>query len=399
MTTVGTRLTLLATLLAATTIGATVAPVTGQSATERPVVVGNRYVNPLNGQVLGPVAAGMSGKFASPVRSEGGKFRLKDLGVDAATMTATTAGTIARRNSSIARLGDGGTERWTHPASWSDSWAESEGIVVIGQGRGLVAIDDATGKEIWRSGGPWAVPCAAHGLVVAVELGAKVALPPGSPVNENHTIARRLTDGAEVWRAGSPLGSLGAHILPAGDLFLVREEWLDGPRRLWTRAFAADGSLRFVLDGEAVFAAQQVGVDGETVVVNGERTARLSRDGRELWRVNPSFVAPGAADIDPLADGSLLLTAYDESSDEGVDLAKIDPTTGAIAWRVHAKGLGVGRYGYSQWVYVEVRGNDFVLVSQATGGYFVERRKIASGALIHRWKFDLGFDSDKKPHG
>ena len=366
----------------------------------RPVLVGDQFVSPLDGRTFGRVAGGLPYKSSVPVPGVSGEFRHNDLFVEADGMTSTPAGILVvhdedQSEDSIVRLGDGGTPRWSHPIDLMrpPAWAEGNGVVAVTVRDGLVGIEDASGREIWRSAGRSGGLVAAHGLVAATESGHY------SKTADNPVIARRLTDGSEAWRAVMPEGSDPEPTLVAGDLFLVREH-ANKLRGSWTRAFLVDGSPRFVLDSEAVEAAQQVGVDGEIVVVSETRTARISRDGRELWRVDPPFLASmsgnirgegyvSGAGIYPLSDGSLLVEAHNVTGDTGVNLARIDSSSGATVWRVHAEGIGGGHSAYWQRVYVEIRGTDLVLVSQAIGGHFVERRSIADGALIQRWRFGL----------
>ncbi|HEY2775930.1 MAG TPA: PQQ-binding-like beta-propeller repeat protein [Candidatus Binatia bacterium] len=391
------------TLIAATVLGLVAASAAKAGEADRPVLVCDRFVNPIDGQTVGRVPGGSPYERSDPLPGKTGWFSHNNLAVDAATMTATTDGVMAVsgrtvRDSTISLLGEGGAVRWTHP--FFDSlrppvWAEEVGIVVVPQIGGLVGISDASGEEVWRAKGPNDRLLAAHGLVVATD--------------RESIVARRLTDGSDAWRDKfpSPEKTDPEPTIAAGDLFLVgnRGGGSDG----WTRAYSTDGSLQFVLDGETVHGARQIAPGGDVIVVTeseskpgpfpgrvgnyyvttSSRTARLNRNGQEIWHVAPPIPADEhtPAGIYQLPDGSILVETHVSSSDTGVDVAKIDPVTGAVAWRVTASRLGVGHSFYWQYVYIELRGSEFVLVSQALGGHFVERRTIADGALVHRWQF------------
>jgi len=55
-----------------------------------------------------------------------------------------------------------------------------------------------------------------------------------------------------------------------------------------------------------------------------------------------------------------------------VSLQRIDLRTGALAWDVHCRELGVDHSKYSHHAYVELRDDRLIVVSQGSGGSFVE---------------------------
>lgn len=372
---------------------------------ERPVLVGNRFVSVTDGSIVGTVPGGSPYTWSEPVPGEAGKFRHEDLFVDAAKMTTTTDGIIAVsnptvRDTRISLLGKGGAVQWAYPSYDSlrpPLWAEGSGVIALAVEDGVTGVNETSGVKIWHSGRPQDRLIAAHGLVVAVD-GDTVA-------------ARRLTDGVETWRATLPEDSDPQPAIATGDILIVSNEGTGSNG--WTRAYAADGSLQFVLDGEALHAAHQIAPGGDVIVVtvsesklgpypgrvgnnyitSSSRTARLTRSGQEIWHVTPPIPAftHTPARIYPLADGLILVETHLGYSDDGVHLAKIDTATGAVAWHITARGLGISHSKYWQRVYVEFRGTELVLVSQGMGGHFVERRTITDGALIHRWTIPPGY--------
>ena len=245
----------------------------------------------------------------------------------------------------------------------------------------VVALDPASGAEIWRQKMPApirAAPAAAGGVVIAV-------------ARDNTAMAFGAEDGSVRWRVGgassgagifggaSPaISPGGVAILPfgSGELIAVRaatgqrlwSDVLSGGRRGLARAVISDISADPVIIGVAVIAGNQSGRLGAVDGRNGRRgwtrdfgargpvwaegqtiwlvtdTAELKRlsaqDGSTLWSVPlPEYDDPDdrtgafAYGGPVLAGGRLLLTSSDGA------LLSFDPATGAAGASVPISSL------------------------------------------------------------
>jgi hypothetical protein len=101
-----------------------------------------------------------------------------------------------------------------------------------------------------------------------------------------------------------------------------------------------------------------------------------------VWSVPPpadTFVA--ATDLVELPDGDVVVATYCAISDDGVELRRIGPS-GALRWKAQVPGLGVDHSKYRQYVYLERRDDQLYVVSQGSGGNFMERVALATGAHV-----------------
>ncbi len=139
-----------------------------------------------------------------------------------------------------------------------------------------------------------------------------------------------------------------------------------------------DRSKREVLRLREVVAAAHW-VDRDLVVVSDKRIARLAA-GKPVWTLPPpadTFAA--ASELVELPGGDVVIATYCAISDDGIDLQRVG-VDGHVRWHITVRGLGVKHSEYEQSVYLAVRGDAVFVVSQASGGDFVERVELATGA-------------------
>ncbi len=120
-------------------------------------------------------------------------------------------------------------------------------------------------------------------------------------------------------------------------------------------------------------------VGRDLVIVSDKQIARLAA-GKPVWTLPPpSGTFASASELAELRDGDVVIATYCASSDDGIDLQRVG-ADGGVRWHVTVRGLGVAHSEYEQSVYLAVRGDAVFVVSQASGGNFVERVELATGA-------------------
>lgn len=341
-----------------------------------------------------------------------------DMGAGGDVLTATPVVAEGRvftldADARVTAFSTGGAEQWRvdlspEAESGSDGFggglAFENGRIFATTGFGqVVALDAATGDEIWRKqmGAPVrAAPSVSDGVVIAI-------------ARDNTAIGYAAEDGAVRWRvtgASSDAGILGGAsaavspggvaILPfgSGELMAVRANsgqrlWSDvlsGGRRGLARSAISDISADPVIQGVAVIAGNQSGrlvaidgrngrrgwtrdfgsrgavwADAQTIylVTDDAQLKRLSaQDGSTLWTTpleeyrDPDDREDAIAYGGPvLAGGRLLVT-----SDEGA-LRLFDPATGAETGSVAVSGAaGLGPVVAGGTIYVVTSGGDLV---------------------------------------
>jgi hypothetical protein len=85
-----------------------------------------------------------------------------------------------------------------------------------------------------------------------------------------------------------------------------------------------------------------------------------------------------------LPGGEVVAFLFDRISDSGVQLARLDPASGKVAWRISCDGLGVTHSEYEHDVTVKVEGSRLRVTSRASGGRFTELRDLRSGRRLRR---------------
>ena len=352
--------------------GAVVIP----SGPSRPVMVGDAFVDPATGAVVGTLA-GAAGLDAVP---EGdGRFHLGPLHVDAATRAVIArdppAAVIEDRRV-LLRDGSGAIVWTVDPGGGVGSVrppdvGEGGGRVFAATDSGVFALERASGRVLWSVPGPSDRLLLLGDRLYATDCSVKQD---GSP---RLLVGRDVATGAEKARFELPRQmDPDAFAVVAPATLLVRDD---------------DVSLLVDLSGARapVVLAERVTIArpwaGGFLVVTSKRVAFLGPGGETRREVagfaEDDFVQ--GADIVPLDGGDLLVVTYCRISDSGVGLLRLDPALGVV-WRTRAKALGVAHSEYLHQAYVEARGATLVVVSVGSYGTFIELRAAADGALVHR---------------
>jgi hypothetical protein len=108
-----------------------------------------------------------------------------------------------------------------------------------------------------------------------------------------------------------------------------------------------------------------------------------------LYRIDETLHPDVVRPLYSLAVKALLwVLPYNTIADSGVGLLRLAPSDGWIVWKARCQGIGTKHSKYWHYVYVEVRGDRLVVVSQGANGHFVEALDLASGKNLARWRFD-----------
>ena len=237
--------------------------------------------------------------------------------------------------------------------------------VVVVAGRGVVALDAASGAVRWqapRASGPASTPAIAEGLVIH----------PSGDGDDATVVCRRLEDGAVEWEtpAGAavsapPTVTDGVVLVgTSGGRFLALE--LESGKRRWSLDVAgAVQTAPALADGIAVVAAYD-GRAQESTVYAVDLAAGPGEDGRPLWR----GTSPGPAGAPAIAEGAVHLVTGQGR------VVSLDLRTGAERW----SELGRDLAGRSQ---IPVAGSDLVIADRS----HLSLREGATG--VERWTHPL----------
>jgi outer membrane protein assembly factor BamB len=356
-----------------------------EDAPVRPIMAGNHFVQPLTGEILGTVPGASSYDMATPLPGPEGRFRIGKLLVDAATqkVTASVVEEISFEDKSVVRRDPAGK------VIWSQAMAENPGgvrppdriafdsEVFVAVRNEVVALDRETGAEKWRAVGEPDRFLVSGSLLLSTSCSS-----PADPKHGRCLVARDRKTGTEVFRAALPADSDPDAIREIGDFFVVSDVGFARSHPAYTRCFDRTGKLLFELpEHPAVISA----ADKDVVIVTPSRTARIDAQGKTLWETKDFHAGNDKGSrIAALPGGDLVVLAWEPISDEGVDVMRLTASDGKIAWKTHCEGLGVAHSKYWQSCYVEVRGKFLIVVSQATGGHFVEALDAEKGESVKR---------------
>jgi outer membrane protein assembly factor BamB len=206
-----------------------------------------------------------------------------------------------------------------------------DGMVTVVDGQQLVGVDVSDGEEPWEAytsdefedphvSGDDVFTNGTH-VYAAIEL-----LDPRAGNASGHIVALDPASGTEIWR--SPLlGDVGfglgiAAAAPFEDGSAIAFLMEGTPRRVLVLE-AATGQLRWEVDLASVYASV-VHIDGSTIVADGPVTRSYDGAGGERWAIRspeiertPDFESPGELVVD---HGRLFSVGY--------DIHEIDPATG-----------------------------------------------------------------------
>jgi PQQ-like domain len=272
----------------------------------------------------------------------------------------------------VVRRGPSGKLLWATPLEvkrWSGLvWDDAHACV--SEGGGLAGLDVATGKVLWQTLGPTGGLLLDRGLVLAVD--------------RHEVVARTAADGMVAFRV--PLPKDRFRPLPlrrVAGLYLVQREGLsDSEDFAWL--FDRRGTVRHRLDRQVV---DGVATGGEAVILTADDVVRLGRWDRTRWtaRFKAGHLLAGGGLV-PVPGGDLLAFLHCTIADRGVEVMRLDPASGKVAWRAHCAGLGAWHSGYNHRAKLEVAGGRVRVTSVGSAGRFLEVLDLGTGVRVSRKK-------------
>jgi outer membrane protein assembly factor BamB len=298
------------------------------------------------------------------------QFRLGDQRVDASTSTIAKAWPAAEVvASSLVRHEPDGRIRWSVPIGGTSAVAPSELAFgtdrIVAKRDGVIrAFDDATGAEVWHTRG-FGYPFYARGdAVYAYEC------------EQHMVVARALADGKERFHVPLMMECEPRITIDDAHVFV-----LDGYGKT-THVLDLHGGVVLSLAEELQATAP---VAGGTLIVTDKQVAMLEDSGHVRWQLpGPVNEFVGGDEVVTLPGGDVIVANYGMIADSGVDVMRLRPSDGTIVWHANVHGLGVAHSKYRQLVYLELRGDDLYVVSQASGGGYFEKLGIADGVSKSR---------------
>jgi outer membrane protein assembly factor BamB len=246
--------------------------------------------------------------------------------------------------------------------------------VYVAHGDGVTALDVATGQPLWHSKGPGDRLLLSGDLLLAAEC--------GSGEDVRRLTARATKTGAEVFKVR--LSTQDFDALPLREiagLFLVqRHESPDGQGE--ALLLDRQGQVRHRLDREVVDGRPQ---DGGLVLLTSKDVLCLSPDGKTLWSV--AFEKrewPAGGGLVELPGGDVAAFLYGSISDSGVQVVRVDPCRGKVAWRASCAPLGVDHSKYRHEAALRVEDGQVIVSSRGSAGKFVEWLDLRTGRRLKR---------------
>jgi outer membrane protein assembly factor BamB len=320
------------------------------------------------------LAAGLRPPQNSPVPPPGGEFKAGQ---------EVPAFALDRNGKEVDRLGE---------TPWRTALQEYVGgvrpphlvwdseRVYVTNNDGVTALDARTGKVLWQAKGPEDRLLLSGDLLLAAK----------GPVLS----ARNTKDGKEAFglrlRTRAPDYEDPFSITEVTDLFLV--QYLGG---IWggQASFLIDrkGNIRCQLPRQVVCGITSG--KGRVFLTNTDVFLLSARD-EITW--SAQFDDNALIDwwflggeILQLPGGDLLAYRYCTDADWGVQLMRLNPSTGKVVWKGSCEGLGAEQEGeYSQKVQVAVEGPLIRVTSHGDGGSFWEILDLASGEQLFRQEED-----------
>lgn len=243
---------------------------------------------------------------------------------------------------------------------------------------GVTALDWATGKALWHTSGPSDCMCLSDRLLLATDCCTGDSL----AGKGRWVTARAVRDGTEVFRVRLPLHGFDPEpIQVVAGLFLVQTG--EDPSGVGDALLIdRQGRVRHCF-GRQVVAGVWRGED--RVFLTSRDVVCLSPDDKKRWAVRfqgPAWIAGGELRV--LPGGDLLASLYGRIADTGVQVVRLNPTTGKQVWQVHCPGLGVTHSKYRHEATMAVEGGQVKVTSRGSSGTFVEVLDLGSGRQLKR---------------
>jgi hypothetical protein len=346
------------------------------------LVVQQRLIDARNGDVLGPLppAPGLElhgDKDAVPEPGEPDSYAVGPFVVSTRPpRTRLRSGArIASEIDAVVFDEPSGARRWATPldgaprASAGREVVAIEDAVAVRLQSELLVLDAVTGARRWTARGSHTAMTALGPLVATIER------------TTDAVAARSVVDGVEAFRMA--LRAAEPSLQERDGHLMILDRWgLAGARLV-------DIGGDVVLDlREGVADVQRLG--GDWLVVGVQRLFRVSPAGETRWALAPVLDAEQEATeaaVMPVGDDDIVVLQWNGGGDSGVGVARVS-ATGVDRWRHVAQPLRVMHSEYYHRCYALLDGASLIVVSQASGGSFLERIDVHTGALLDRWRYD-----------
>ena len=188
--------------------------------------------------------------------------------------------------------------------------------------------------------------------------------------HEGGVTALAAQTGTILWHAPGRDNSLGLR----GDLLLgTRKGWVIG-RAVLTGAEVLKARLP-----KGVVAGLPQGDDW--VFLSDKDVVRLSPAGKPRWRTPLGGIRGGGL---VEVEKDVVAFLYCPASDSGVDVLRLNATSGRVVWQSRCDSLGVDHCEYYHDAAVTVAGGRLLVTSQGAYGRFVEELNLKTGKRLRR---------------
>jgi hypothetical protein len=307
-----------------------VTPLALPEAYRYPVPVGEEWVDPQTGSVLGTIEGWAEDDPPLLADAEAGTYRTRTREIDARTRASRVAPTLPRRAAEVASEG-----RQVH----------HDGFVA---------------------------------RIVRRERGFALEGHDESDVNKRFflTLPEGETPDREWWRIEALAGYLHATF----------EGWRQEPASLLVDR---TGTIAYRFSRELVVAAEVRG--SRLLALTTKRVALFQRDGSTVWSSSegrvPDYRRHTSGDIVVLPGGDVLAWSYGRSSSRPTLLTRVRSRDGHVIWRRDAIGPALTDHSlYSKTTHVEVRGDWALIADVESSGRFLEVLALETGAVLRTWK-------------
>jgi outer membrane protein assembly factor BamB len=245
--------------------------------------------------------------------------------------------------------------------------------IYVTHGGGVTALDAKTGKILWHAKGPANCMCLDGDQLLAA--------------NGPHLVARAAATGATRFDVTLPKKDLNPEpIRAAGGLFIVQGDEDPGG---WGDTYLIDrqGQVRFRLDRRVVAGVRQ---GQDLVLLTSRDVVRLAPGGKVQWAIPLDWGGNAGGGLVAVPGGDLVAFRFCRIADSGVQVARLDPTTGKVAWLARCKNLGVNHSKYRHEATLSVEGDRLRVTSRGSFGTFVEALDLRSGKQLERKRLPRG---------
>jgi hypothetical protein len=197
--------------------------------------------------------------------------------------------------------------------------------------------------------------------------------------DEQGVTALSTTTGIVLWHADGPMED----IVLSGDLLLVPGKHLPDGRWLTARAVTTGAEVRKVLLRAGVITALPRGKDW--VFLNSKGVVRSSPRDKESWTTQFETRGwHGDGGLVEAGGGDVVAFFYCPIADSGVQVMRLNTTTGKTMWQARCAPLGVGHSKYRHHATVTTDGQKLRVTSRGSYGMFVEVLDLETGKRLKR---------------